>query len=57
MFMNEENGLRGGTQYAENAIKNNEKHIVAIESDASAYIPGVLGFLVQTNSWKKYKTG
>ena len=25
MFMNEENGLRGGTQYAENAIKNNEK--------------------------------
>ena len=37
MFMNEENGLSGRTQYAENAIKNNEKHIVAIESDANIY--------------------
>ncbi len=60
MFMNEENGLRGGTQYAENAIKNNEKHIVAIESDASAYIPRGFGFsgsdeqLEKIQDWLKY---
>lgn len=33
MFMNEENGLRGGKGYAEAAIKNNEYHLAAIESD------------------------
>ena len=60
MFMNEENGLRGGTQYAENAIKNNEKHIVAIESDASAYVPRGFGFsgsdeqLEKIQDWLKY---
>ena len=60
MFMNEENGLRGGTQYAENAIKNNEKLIVAIESDASAYIPRGFGFsgsdeqLEKIQDWLKY---
>ena len=60
MFMNEENGLRGGTQYAENEIKNNEKHIVAIESDASAYIPRGFGFsgsdeqLEKIQDWLKY---
>ena len=34
MFMNEENGLRGGLKYAEVAKAKNEKHIAAIESDA-----------------------
>ena len=38
-FMNEENGLRGGKKYAELAHKNNEKHIVAIESDAGGFAP------------------
>lgn len=60
MFMNEENGLRGGTQYAENAIKYNENHIVAIESDASAYVPRGFGFsgsdaqLEKIQGWLKY---
>ena len=60
MFMNEENGLRGGTQYAEIAIKINEIHIVAIESDASAYIPRGFGFsgsdeqLEKIQDWLKY---
>ena len=31
MFMNEENGLRGGLKYAELAKLKNEKHIAAIE--------------------------
>lgn len=39
MFMNEENGLRGGLKYAEVAKLNNEKHIAAIESDAGGFTP------------------
>jgi len=39
MFMNEENGLRGGLKYAELADKNKEKHIVAIESDRGGFTP------------------
>ncbi|HUH33799.1 MAG TPA: M20/M25/M40 family metallo-hydrolase, partial [Daejeonella sp.] len=39
MFMNEENGLRGGLKYAELAKLNNEKHIAAIESDAGGFTP------------------
>ncbi len=39
MFMNEENGLRGGTKYAELALQNKEKHIAAIESDRGGYTP------------------
>ncbi len=37
MFMNEENGLRGGNAYAEFAEKNKENHIFAIESDAGGF--------------------
>ncbi len=39
LFMNEENGLRGGNKYAELAKKLNEKHLVAIESDAGGFTP------------------
>jgi Zn-dependent M28 family amino/carboxypeptidase len=39
MFMNEENGLRGGRKYAEMAGTNNETHIAAIESDAGGFSP------------------
>ena len=39
MFMNEENGLRGGLKYAELAKANNEKHIAAIESDRGGFTP------------------
>ncbi len=39
MFMNEENGLRGGLKYAEVAAKNKEKHIAAIESDRGGFTP------------------
>lgn len=39
MFMNEENGLRGGNKYAELAIQNKEKHIAAIESDRGGFTP------------------
>ncbi|UZR95827.1 M20/M25/M40 family metallo-hydrolase [Chondrinema litorale] len=39
MFMNEENGLRGGLKYAELAKKNKEKHIAALESDSGGFTP------------------
>lgn len=39
MFMNEENGLRGGLKYAEEAKRLNEKHLAAIETDAGGFTP------------------
>tara|TARA_R110000765_G_scaffold141293_2_gene242114 strand:- start:637 stop:2013 length:1377 start_codon:yes stop_codon:yes gene_type:complete len=39
LFMNEENGLRGGTKYAEVANATNEKHIFALESDSGGFTP------------------
>ncbi len=39
MFMNEENGLRGGAKYAEVAKMKNENHIAAIESDEGGFTP------------------
>lgn len=39
LFMNEENGLRGGNKYAEVAISKNEKHIFALESDSGGFSP------------------
>ena len=41
---NEENGLRGGNKYAEEAKAKNEKHILAMESDAGGFTPRSLGF-------------
>ncbi len=39
MFMNEENGLRGGQKYAELAKLNKEVHLAAIESDRGGFTP------------------
>jgi Zn-dependent M28 family amino/carboxypeptidase len=44
LFANEENGLRGGTQYAEVANQKKEKHIFALESDAGGFTPRGFGF-------------
>ncbi len=43
LFMNEENGARGGRKYAELAKKNGEKHIAAMESDAGGFSPRGVG--------------
>jgi hypothetical protein len=43
MFMNEENGLKGGRKYAELAEENKENHIAAIESDAGGFTPRNIG--------------
>lgn len=39
LFANEENGLRGGTKYMEEAKAKNEKHIMAMESDGGGETP------------------
>lgn len=60
MFMNEENGLRGGTKYAELAAQNKENHIAALESDRGGFLPigfGISGDDVEVKkmlSWKSY---
>ena len=53
MFMNEENGLRGGQKYADVAVRDNEQHIAAIESDASGYVPRGFGFSGSDGQHKK----
>ncbi len=43
-FMNEENGLKGGLKYAEMARLNNEKHVLALESDEGGFTPRGFSF-------------
>lgn len=50
MFMNEENGLRGGKKYAEIAEEAKENHIAAIESDAGGFTPRGIGVTDDANS-------
>ncbi|MEX0289120.1 MAG: M28 family peptidase [Flavobacteriaceae bacterium] len=44
LFMNEENGLRGGNKYAEVARSKNEHHVFALESDAGGFTPRGFSF-------------
>lgn len=53
MFMNEENGLRGGLEYARAAAERKEVHIAAIESDRGGFVPR--GFTVPTTAAAKAK--
>ncbi len=61
MFMNEENGARGGQKYADEAKEKNEVHIAAIEADGGAFTPRGFNFqdiskegLIYINAnWKK----
>lgn len=39
LFMNEENGTRGGNEYARLAQQNKETHVAAIESDGGGFTP------------------
>lgn len=58
LFMNEENGLRGGNKYADVAREKGENHIFALESDSGGFTPR--GFSIdaspsqyeQIKSWK-----
>ncbi len=58
MYMNEENGLRGGTEYAKQAELKKEKHLAAIESDRGGFTPrgfsmsGTEAMKTKVRSWK-----
>lgn len=58
LFMNEENGLRGGKKYADEAKRKGENHVFALESDAGGFTPRGFSFdcndatFNQVLSWK-----
>ena len=58
LFMNEENGLRGGKKYAKVAQKNKENHVFALESDSGGFTPRGFSFdctdenFKQVEGWK-----
>jgi hypothetical protein len=54
LFANEENGLRGGTKYAEEAQAKGEKHIFALESDAGGFTPRGFGFTSSEAQFQKF---
>jgi carboxypeptidase Q len=53
LFANEENGLRGGAKYAEEAKAKNEKHMFALESDAGGFTPRSFSFGGSAEQLKK----
>jgi len=58
LFMNEENGLRGGKAYAKVAKSKGENHVFALESDSGGFTPRGFSFdctdvvFNQVLSWK-----
>jgi len=60
LFMNEENGLRGGNEYARVALAEGEKHVFALESDSGGFTPRGFSFdtdketFAQIKSWSNY---
>ncbi|MBX7109659.1 MAG: M20/M25/M40 family metallo-hydrolase [Chitinophagales bacterium] len=56
MFMNEENGSRGGDKYATEAKSKNENHLFAIESDAGGFAPRGFSFQGDKATIEKVKT-
>jgi hypothetical protein len=55
LFANEENGLRGGNKYAEEAKRKGEKHVFALESDAGGFTPRAFAFTVTNDQLQKIK--
>ncbi len=53
LFANEENGLRGGDKYAEEAGARKEKHLFALESDAGGFTPRSFGFTIEQDKLEK----
>ncbi len=56
LFANEENGVRGGEKYAELAKARNEKHVLAIESDAGGFTPRAFSFNSSDAVFEKVKS-
>lgn len=43
LFMNEENGQKGGQAYADSALARHEQHVLAMETDAGGFSPRGIG--------------
>ena len=56
LFMNEENGLRGGRKYAEEAKLKNETHVFALESDSGGFTPRGFSFDTDDVNFAQVKT-
>ena len=59
LFMNEENGVRGGKEYENQSAKKGENHIFALESDAGGFSPrgfSIDGDEVNFNQIKNWST-
>ena len=60
LFANEENGLKGAKTYSKNVKKNNEEHLLALESDAGGFTPRGFSFDTEDHyfnkilSWRPY---
>jgi carboxypeptidase Q len=54
LFANEENGLRGGNKYAEEAKAKGEKHVFALESDAGGFTPRSFGLTGTDEQFRKF---
>ncbi len=54
LFANEENGLRGGSKYADEAKAKGEKHIFALESDAGGFTPRGFGLSGTDQQFQKF---
>ncbi len=53
MFMNEENGGRGGDAYLAFAQSHHEKHVFALESDEGGFTPRFFSFDVSSSSFNR----
>ena len=53
LFMNEENGLRGGREYATQAALKNENHVFALESDSGGFTPRGFSFDCSQENFNK----
>jgi carboxypeptidase Q len=55
LFANEENGVRGGNEYANQAKLNKENHIFALESDAGGFTPRSIGITANAAAFQKFQ--
>lgn len=53
LFMNEENGQKGGQAYADSAVARHEQHVMAIESDAGGFSPRGIGLEMTADKKEK----
>ena len=55
LFADEENGLGGGTKYADDAKAKNEKHYFALESDAGGFTPRGFGVTIAVEKMQRIR--